>query len=287
MAFLEGLLTAAAPTAANFLSGLATGQFKGRPQWKDLQFMSDAATRLTPAEAGRHNTFQDLTYGEDTTRQNERVLQTAETLGMSPWELTGAAPTPMVQAQQQQSNQTNQSAAVLAPMQTAKMQAQTALQTTAMNNQTAKEIAAMQTSNGELPTQQAKTQISQQNLNMSLEALQGAQTTAVQNSTLLATVEALFKTLPEQKISIGPYTVTSKKYFQGIQDIIQQFASSGSGYSGDAMNKEISAYLAKIPANEWQIFRQDLKTAIEETADLAGDVVTKGYNYLKGLALPQ
>lgn len=138
--------------------GAATGQFKGRPQWRDLEFMNDVANRLTPDEARRQNTFLDMTWGEDTRRMNERVMQMGKELGMNPWELTGTgagtqqiAPVPSASGES-----ANKFLSGLGPMANAKLQAQTQLQIAAMANQTQLKIAELQQGGGDL----AKSQVS-------------------------------------------------------------------------------------------------------------------------------
>src|SRR5690242_9865393 len=94
-----------ASTLFNTLIAGASGGFKQRPQWRDLQFMNDATNRLWPDEIKRqgqflqgiapsqamaYNDYQDRTYSEDTNRQINRIQQTGDALGMSPWEVTGA-----------------------------------------------------------------------------------------------------------------------------------------------------------------------------------------------------
>lgn len=287
--FLSSVLTGAGTAAGQGLVGTGiaalTGGLKGRPQWRDISFMNDVANRLTPDEAGRYNQYQDLTWGQDTQRQIDRIQGMGTELGMSPWELTGTAGAGTISpAPPMQDSSANKFLGAMAPQQGAALAAKTAIATAMIQSQTAKDVARIQTGDGGLPIQQTKTAASQENLNMAMEALTGAQNQAVRNSTLLATVEALFKTLPEQKITIGPYSVTSKKYFQGLQNIIANQSQAGAR-EGD--REDIKNYLATIPPNEWQTFRQDLKTAIEETFDLGGDIVQKGYKFLESLAIDQ
>lgn len=301
--FLAGLGQGTGQSMVQAGIGALTGAYKGRPQWRDISFMNDVANRLTPDEAGRHNTFQDLTYNEDTRRQSDRLLTMGEAetkriqnmgaeLGMSPWELTGSgssAPTATLQgAPPNQDSSANKFLSAMSPTQTAALQAKTQLAIAAMQSQTAKDVANIQTAGGSLPQEQAKTQISTRTLQMAQENLATAQNQAARNASVLQTVEQLFKMLPEQKITIGPYSVTSKKYFQGLQGIVaNQTHAQGTEGTQEDLQAKIGQYLLQIPANDWQIFRKDLDTAIKETFDLAGDTLQEGFQYLKGLTIGQ
>ena len=100
--FLEALGNSVASSGMNLITNWATGGFKGRPQWRDLEFMNDVQNRLWPDETKRqgqflegiapsqgaaHNTFQDATYLKDMSRQAQGIKQMGEDLGMNPWEL--------------------------------------------------------------------------------------------------------------------------------------------------------------------------------------------------------
>lgn len=126
--FLDSLTggSGLAGSAFNTLVAGATGGFKDRPQWRDMQFMNDVTNRLWPDEikrnqqfmqgmapyegermyelagwegasqqkiapysAAAYNEYQNLTAGEDARRQTEKIQTMSQGLGMSPWELAG------------------------------------------------------------------------------------------------------------------------------------------------------------------------------------------------------
>lgn len=143
----------------------ATGGFKGRPQWRDLQFMNDAQNRLwpdeikrqgqfleglAPSQAKAYNTYQDSTYQADVDRKSQGLLSMAKQTGMTPWELAGeggsAAPIPSMgeAGQQQGSSQLGTYLQGLIPLQVAKTQAATQLATTRMQTDTQKAVAGVQ-----------------------------------------------------------------------------------------------------------------------------------------------
>jgi len=192
--------------------GLATGAYKGRPQWRDVKFMDDVQNRLlpsqmkreqdylagmTPHQAAAYNLYQDQTYLRDTQRRGEGIMQLAEMLDMSPWELTGsggsAAPMPAVAMQEGGAAKGSPSASYMAgiiPLQQAKIQSQTQLQIAAMQTKTQKDIAAMQTAGGELPRSQvdlnaANTAVAATEalLKGDIRGLTQAQTSATEQST--------------------------------------------------------------------------------------------------------
>lgn len=161
MNFLEGLGAGAGQAAGsglmNLITGWATGGFKGRPQWRDINFMNDVQNRLwpdeikrqgqflegmAPSQANAYNTYQDQTYQQDVSRQTAGIKSMADELGMNYWELTGQGgsaaldPSAGSAGQQQGSSNMGQYLAGIIPLQQTKMQNAAMLQGKAMDNQT-------------------------------------------------------------------------------------------------------------------------------------------------------
>lgn len=243
----------------DFLSQLGTmavsylgGGMKGRPQWRDLEFMNDAQNRLWPDEIARqgdflkglapaqgeaHNTFQDATYGADTDRQIGRISQMASQLGMSPWEITGAGgntgATPLPAPEPSGGGgQMGSFLQGLVPLKVAQLQAKTQLATAQINAQTQRYTVDQQ--QGESPM--AKAQIA---ATAALEALrkqstarEQATTAQLKNDTFLSNVRVLLDALPTFSTEVPGIKMTGKS---GTYPVLQALKTAN---TGDQLNNQ-------------------------------------------------
>ena len=296
-------------SAFNTLVAGATGGFKGRPQWKDLQFMNDAQNRLwpdeikrqgafleglAPSQAAAYNTYQGATYHGDTDRQVDRIKDMSSSLGMSPWEITGAGganplPSPGPPQGQQGRSSMPDFLQALVPMQIAKQQSKTALMQTKMNNDTSLKIAGQQTAEGQLPQSQvalnaANKALSDQNLAESLARVSqiNAQTDQTQVQTTLNMVTTLAMLAPKVSVGAGPYSITGIGDSSPLLQLGKALMNSGPG----ERDEKVRAYLQSAPTNMMNQLARDMKTVskyIKENAYQGGkDMFETAQQGLKG-----
>lgn len=284
-------------TGTDILSTLGGMFQKGRPQWRDLEFMSDASDRLLPAEIERQNKFlagvtgqqaasynqyQDATYQQQVGRETAGIKSMSAELGMTPWELAGqggsAAPLPAPNPQQPQRDSGAMLSAVV-PMQVAQQQAKTAVATTAMNNQTALEIERLRQGGGEAAKagiantkQQTAESASRVLLNQANEGLIGVQTRAQQNKMVLDTVATLLSALPQTTVDTGLVRSTHYEGGEQIKEFIGKYAALFEFNNNDDLAKSIS----KMP-------KQQFDNMMEDLMGIAG-LLAKGGQMAKGAA---
>lgn len=295
----------------NALLGAATGGFKGRPQWGDMQFMNDATNRLWPDEIRRqgdflrglapsqgaaYNTYQDMTYSQDTARQTDRIQSMSGDLGMSPWELTGssgAAPLPSPSLGGPSGAPANFMQS-LVPLQVASMQNKTALLTAKMQTDTQKYIADQATNNGAMPkaqtgliaTQQEQTaaqavltQAQTENTRQGTktgqaqEALLWSQGAATENDMVLKTVSTLAQFLPKTTVNIGPYKNESIQNYKQLGRLAQELMNKGAlGRESEITKKFIDG----LSSDQWAEMQSDIMRVSKIALDAAGSAVDQG-----------
>lgn len=240
----------------NFLTGLATGQYKGRPQWRDIQFMNDVQNRLwpdeikrqgdfltglAPSQAQAYNTYQDQTFMGDVTRRTEGVKQMAGDLGMSPWELTGqgGAATPLPSGQAGPSGgggQLNTYLQGIMPLKLAQMQNQTSLKIAAMQNQTQRYGIDMAGGKSDTASTQNAATKAQQALTEALTKESGNRAKAIANETFLSNLRLLLDSRPTFSTTTGPVSMSGKSDTYPILEALK------TAHTGDSLNNEQLRY---------------------------------------------
>lgn len=298
MDFLKGLSNwigggqATSDIFSTLIAG-ASGGFKQRPQWRDLEFMNDATNRLWPDEIARqgdflkglagpqgeaHNTFQDATYAKDTERSVGRIQTMASELGMSNWELAGqgnAGVTPVPPpGPSGGGGQMGTFLQGLVPLQVAKMQTQAQLATARLNAETQRYAVDASQGKGD----KAKAEIAQikQAIDESIarEVLAMGQHEAVRNDTFINTVRAVASIIPEKKISLPGITTTARENWKELVAML----ASASRLGEKETNDKIRAYLNTLPKNEWDSFAKDA----EQVFEMIHKQVTEGAGAIAG-----
>jgi len=312
--FGEGSAGAAGTMGLNLLGSYLSGGMKGRPQWGDLKFMNDATNRLwpdeikrqgqflegvAPSQAAAYNTYQDATYGQDTSRQVDRIKTMGSELGMSPWELTGAGganplPSPGAAGSQQGQDKTSAFLQGIMPLQLAKMQIGASLLQTKMNNETSLKISGQQTAGGKVAEGQVALQAAQQaltdqNLTESLARTSqiNASTDQTQVQTVLNMVNTLATIAPKVRVSMGPYEATGLGDSSPLLQLSRELINTGPG----ERDEKVKAYMNSMPQNMLDQMATDLKTVgkyvrehAEDFGASLGDSTAKGFmGFLKGL----
>lgn len=288
---------------AGLLGSLAAGGFKGRPQWRDLQFMNDAQNRLWPDEIKRQGTFlegiapsqgkaynayMDETYSADTARQTERMQTMAKSLGMSPWELTGApaaAQLPPGPSQQQGQGQMSSFLQGVMPLQLAKLQALTQLQSTKMQTDTQKYVADQSTGKGQVATSQiAETaqRIKESASRIDLNQIQGvslySQVDKNNRDNIIATVRAIMDYQPQTSVGTGGLTTTQRENANAVLRLLGL-----SGTTAGANLQEIDKRISQLPPDQFARLKRLFRNIAEGTADMI-DSAGKGIgDFLKGI----
>lgn len=269
MPFLESLTAGAGEAVGSNIVGTAvgalTGAYKGRPQWRDIEFMNDVANRLTPDEASRQNQFLDLTYGEDTRRLTERIQGMGKELGMSPWELTGTPSATPMGAPQNASSEGRPAQAFmgqLVPLQIAKLNANTQLQTAAMQNDTQKQIAGVKPQKGSQQEAQVALTKAIEMLTYDQSAATQAQARLTQNTVFTNMIRIALDALPTTTTGLPGVTMTGKT---GTFPILQGLKEASTGYKDDdaAFQKMLDQIVTSRAAQ--------LKSELTALAKVAGD----------------
>lgn len=189
---------------------------------------------IAPAQADAYNVQQDMTYGEDTRRANERVLETSKALGMSPWELKGVTPTGPINVPLPDAGARNAApmsnasgkaeflSSVAQPLigaqttlQTAQLQAQTSKEIARMNNETQLKIAGQATADGEVPRREAALKGAQEATEIARKVQTEAQTGQINAQTKLTAVQSWSQWLEgikgiagTEEVNLGTYKWT-------------------------------------------------------------------------------
>lgn len=299
----------------NVLTSWATGGFKGRPQWRDLEFMNDVQNRLWPDEIARqgdflegiapsqgrametlspyqanaYNTYQDATYGADTQRQTDRIKTMASQLGMSPWEITGAGgatplPSPGPSAPPPSRGENNMPAFLsgITPLATAKLQAQTALATTKMQTDTQRYVADQQTQGGKLPQAQIEQAAAAAQQAKALTEQTGAQTNliwtqaqAAESDMALRTIETFARYAGTTTVSIPGYTSTTTNQLKDLAQLYQQLTDTAPLAD---RQEALKGLIKKMPADQWAKINRDIDRVSSMIAKGTQDFVTGAAN---------
>lgn len=295
----------------NTLIAGATGGFKGRPQWRDLQFMNDATNRLWPDEikrqgqfleglapsqgaametlaphqAAAYNTYQDATFGQDTARQTERIKSMASGLGMSPWEITGAGgatplPSPSGPAPQgaQGRNPMPDFLSALTPLKIAEMSNKTSLMTAKMQTDTQRYIADQSTGKGGV----ARAQIEQaaatvENLRQSTKTGEASanliwtQAQAAENEIALNTIRTFAQYAGQTSMEFMGYKSTTTNNFPALLKLYQKMTNTAN-LQGNQDN--LSDLIRSMPADEWSKINRDIDRVAGMIQKGASDFVT-------------
>lgn len=280
-------------TAFQTLIAGATGGFKGRPQWRDLEFMNDATNRLwpdeinrqgqfleglapsqakaqstylegiAPAQANSYNTFQDATYGADTERQAGRVKEMASSLGMSPWEITGSGgvtpvPAGALSSPMASGGSGSNFLSQMLPLKIAADQNKTALTKAAMDNRTAVQLEQMRQGGGELArssVEKNKAETAATKLTSRASAdLMSTQAAVADNRAVLDTIHTLMEALPQQVIDLGIIRETSKP---GAKAVLRLADQAPKYPNVDELQKAIR----EMSETEWSGMRKDILEA--------------------------
>lgn len=285
-----------ATSAFNTLIAAATGGFKGRPQWRDLQFMNDAQNRLwpdeinrqgqflegvAPSQAAAYNTYQDETYMRDVTRRTEGIKAMGDSLGMSPWELTGqggaAAPLPSAgSAGAQQGNSSlPQFLQAIMPLQLAKMQNATQLRIAKMSNDTQRYGIDMAGGQSDM----AKAQIRQIASNIKLQDIQhsnGVKDLDVKNQGMVVqTLDAILRAMPKDTLSLPFLTSTNTP---GWQAVVKTLLKDNQQFPGDL--GRLNQSLQTLPPDAWGHVKNVIIEAAGDTIELGADVAKGVGKYL-------
>jgi len=277
--FLGSLTQGAGNAVGGSLVGTAisalTGGMKGRPQWRDIEFMDDVATRLTPNEASRQNQFLDLTHPEDTRRLTDRIKTLGKDLGMSAWELMGSqagSPLPSPQLPTSSGQGTQGFMHGLVPLQIAKLNASTALQTTKMQTDTQKAVAGVTPQKGSMQEAQIAATKALQTLNELQGGLVINQTKAVSNETFLANLRILLDSLPSFSTSLPGVTMSGKSGTSPVLNALKEAVATGYTHDDDALKKAVS----NMPTDR----TAQLIKEIEALARAGGHAVKQGQDFL-------
>jgi len=288
----------------NTLVAGATGGFKGRPQWRDLQFMNDATNRLWPDEinrqgqfleglapsqgkametmapyqAGAYNRYQDQTFQQDTARQTGRIQSMSKDLGMSPWEITGAGganplPSPQMGGQSPGQGQNPMPAFLqgIVPLQLAKMQNSTSLRIAKMQNETQRYSIDQTQGQSPMAKQNIANGKANEILALANTELAGTQAGVAANGALMSTIQTFLQALPTTTINMGPISKTTK---DGGSEVIKRLGTFG---AKTPSAQELANAIKSMPTNTWQAFRKDLTEAAKAVAGSVGDA----YNAIK------
>lgn len=281
----------------NLITGWATGGFKGRPQWRDLEFMNDAQNRLwpdeiqrqgdfleglAPSQAAAYNTQQDATFGQDTQRQIGRVKDMSSALGMSPWEITGAGganplPSPSGGGQQGQSS-LPQFLQALIPLEINKQNNATNMSIAKMQNDTAQrgQDVGAETSRYGIDQAQgggnlAKSQIAQIASTINLQDVQHSNgirdLDLKQQQEVIGWMQAVLQAMPKDTLQLPGYTSTMTP---GWQNVMKKFMEGQQRYAGDASSMQRA--LDALPPDDWNAVKQ----AIIETAKTGTGILNEG-----------
>lgn len=286
----------------NTLVAGATGGFKDRPQWRDLEFMNDATNRLwpdeikrqgdfltglAPSQASAYNTYQDSTYAQDTARQTDRIKSMSSSLGMSPWEITGAGganplPSPGGAGQQQGSSRMPEFLQAIVPLQVAKQSNRTQLQIAKLNADTQR--YAIDQQQGQSPM--AKASIAATGAITELHQVQKgqtiAQTAAIKNETFLSNLRLAIELLPNfttsANLGAGSVNMTGKSNTFPILNALR------TANTGDSLNNEQIWEMVKgFDYNRTQQLINELDALAKAGGKLAGDAAKGVTNFLGSL----
>lgn len=251
--------------AGQFLSGLVsnTGTRMSDEHFREGITRSNLFLEgTTPTNANAYNQYQNMTYGEDTQRQADRIKTMGKELGMSPWELTGnSTNTSPVQSFGESKPQDTQFLSQQMPLKIAEMQSRTQLANTFLQNQTAEKIESMRQGIGDDNTggRVPKTVSGMQRFLMQGQAAQVQQSIdASRTSQILDGLRFIKDTLPDTEINTGLY---NSKFKEGWDKVMRAYGA----YKPDDPNSDVKTLqdvLKGMPSNEFEGWRKDFMELI-------------------------
>lgn len=270
----------------NRLSGKDAAHYQNlmdKHNTRELSRQQEFLTGITPTEAGAHNTYQDLTYGEDTRRfmerQNQLVPQQAQLdkqymdtvyEGTSAWERLGSSAAPSLQAPNPETSPKSQGQnpagflSSLTPLATAEIQADAAKTNALIQADTQRDVAkiqqetqlattAQQTNDGKLPQAQTAVAAAEELLKLEQADETSAKTQQVKMQTLNSTLATMFANLPKRMIDLGIMKYEDRP---GFREIFQLFNSDlGIGYPD--FKAKIDEVTSKLPKDQFSQFERD------------------------------
>lgn len=311
--FLEGLSGSLGTSAPASLISLFTGGLKGRPQWKDLEFMNDATNRLFPDEikrqgqfleglapsqgkamqtmapyqAGAYNTYQDATYGQDTARQTGRIQEMSKGLGMSPWEMMGTGsqtpmPAPMQSGPQQGQGQNPMGGFLqgLVPLQIAKMQNKTQLATAKMQTDASKEIAGVNIKPGSTQDIQSQATKASQELTEAMRQKTTIEAGSVSLQQVISLADLLLRASPTDSFEFGGQRTTGPAAGRMIMKLLEEISP---GLSSSGAGKAASTLSKKIPQNDIRRLKSVVDEVAKTAGQIGGDIISQGSHFLQSL----
>lgn len=211
---------------------------------------------VAPAQGEAYNAYQDLTYDEDTARQQERM--NALFPGTSSWERLGtgsASPIPSPGAPQGQQGQAD----MFLPLMTTKMQTDAQKDIAAANNRTAIEIEGIRQGTDMRHT--AGTSAASVKQTAAQTLLTGGQAAVAQatvdrtkQQTLIDALDFVFSTLPSETIDTAIFKSTAKP---GWKAIAQAMASKTDVNYQTADKEGVQGIIAQLPDEAQAQFRND------------------------------
>lgn len=207
---------------------------------------------LAAPQAEAYNSYQNSTYQGDIDRNIQRVQQTSEALGMSPWELNGGSaatpmPSPTMPSNQAtprrpESENSGRFLSDLVPLITAQMANKTQLETARMNNATALKQTEMQTGNqmdmavygqtGPESVSRQTLQAAQTGLAIANQNLVTTQAGAAENKMWLDTVETLARYAGKTTIDIPGIKSETYNNFPQLTRLYADLSAGEKGRQG-------------------------------------------------------
>lgn len=287
----------------NILASYLSGGMKGRPQWRDLEFMNDVTNRLHPDEikrqgqylegiapsqgkametmapyqAGAYNTYQDETYQRDVDRQTAGIKSMSEQLKMSPWELTGqggsAAPVPSDVMGSEGGSQGPAFLQQMMPMQLAAMNNKAMLTGKLMDNQTQLKLESIRQGGYDDVTGMGKaTQAQIEMLKNQTDKLK-AEEQQVDVNTVNSVVDRMLQVAPRQTVNVLGNTITT---VPGGKEILRAYQTEGAFKSED-MKKKLGQVISQLP-------KDDLKNLRNNLVKAADTIIERGAGAIHGMA---
>lgn len=278
--FLAGIGGAGqmASSALPLIASWATGGFKGRPQWRDLEFMNDVTNRLWPSEikrqgdfltglapsqAAAHNTFQDQTFLQGVGRETEGIKMMSENLGMNPWELTGQsgsatpiAPTP---DEANAGSPMPQFLQGLVPLQQTAMSNKAMLQAKAMDNSTQLQLERIRQGGFDDTTGMGKlTQAQIEQLENAADKLKSEEQ-QVDVQTINSVITTMAQFLPTQTANVLGNTLTTRP---GGKELLAILTERGA-FKLDETREAVARVTAGMPPDMLKDLRKTLLRAAE------------------------
>lgn len=273
--YLAGVTPTQIKAQNDFLAGTTPTQIQTQNDFTSGTIGSeiDAQNRMTretaPVNAEAYNQYQDMTFGEDTRRAQERM----DTLyaGTSPWERLGIGPANPIPSASYTADTGSPGGVApggrgdpsaflsqLVPIKTAEIASRTALAQTAMQNRNAIELENIRQGKGNL----AKSQISLNKANEAATALtskasadlMSTQAAVADNRAVLDTIQTFIQALPEQVVDLG---IIQEKSRPGAKAILKLADQAPKFPNVD----ELQAAIKNMTETEWSGMKKDIMEA--------------------------